>query len=106
MQLAIALIVGLTSTTPIRAPSMSTSWSDLTTSQAECIAKGSRAMRAAGLTQNFEVIGENTIYGEVGDYTGAIRCAESKNIVIFIIAGPDVARCRSLRESMKDSFEQ
>ena len=106
MPFAIALIVGLTSAIPVRAPSMSTSWSDLTVSQAECISKGTKAMRGAGLTANFEVVGENTIYGEVGDYTGAIRCAERKNIVIFIVAGPDVGRCRSLRESMADIFER
>ncbi len=108
MRLTIALIVGLTSTSAIEAaaPSMSTSWSDLNVPQAECVSKGTKAMRGAGLTENFEVVGDNTIYGESGDYTAAIRCAEGKTIVIFIVAGPEVQKCRSFREAMKKIFEE
>lgn len=87
------------------APSMSTSWRSISVDQASCVARAQSAMRAAGLTQNYETVGES-VYGEVPSYTGAIRCVAAKGIVYFVIAGPDVKQCSQHQGNLVRLFEQ
>lgn len=87
------------------APSMSTAWRSITLDQAGCVARAQTAMRAAGLTQNYETVGES-VYGEVPSYTGAIRCVAAKGIVYFVVAGPDVKLCSQHQRSLVERFEQ
>jgi len=86
------------------APSMSTSWRSVTVDQATCIARAQAAMQAAGLTQNYETVGES-VYGEVTSYTGAIRCVANKGLVYFVVAGPDVKLASQHQQSLVRQFE-
>ena len=87
------------------APSMSTSWRSISLDQAGCIARAQGAMQAAGLTQNYETVGES-VYGEVPSYTGAIRCVAAKGLVYFVVAGPDVKLCSQHQGNLVRLFEQ
>jgi hypothetical protein len=87
------------------APSMSTAWRSISLDQAGCVAKAQAAMRAAGLTENYETVGES-VYGEVPSYTGAIRCVAAKGIVYFVVAGPDVKLCSQHQRNLVQQFEQ
>ncbi len=87
------------------APSMSTSWRSITIDQAACVARAQSAMQAAGLTQNYETVGES-VYGEVPSYTGAIRCVATKGLVYFVVAGPDVKLCSQHQGNLVRLFEQ
>src|ERR1700730_18745970 len=104
MRLSIALIISLTSTTVMAAePSMTTSWDDMTMSQKECLSQAMNAMRAAKVTRNLQTV-NTSIFGAAGDYMASIRCAESKAIVIYVVAGPDVDRTSSILDSMRNAF--
>lgn len=87
------------------APSMSTSWRSISLDQASCIARAQTAMQSAGLTQNYETVGES-VYGEVPSYTGAIRCIANKGVVYFVVAGPDVKLCSQHQRDLVMQFEQ
>jgi hypothetical protein len=73
------------------APAINTLYLSYTFSHAQCMNLASTAMRAAGLTRGFEVVGETT-FGEVGDYTDAVRCVDEKKIAIVTVAGPNSQR--------------
>ncbi len=77
---------------------------EMTLSQEDCIAKGTRAMKGAGLTQNFEVVGR-TVYGETGNYTGAIRCDNGKTIAFFVVAGPLSKNTEEIHGKLKTAFD-
>jgi hypothetical protein len=87
------------------APSMSTAWRSITLDQAGCVARAQTAMRAAGLTENYETVGES-VYGEVPSYTGAIRCIAAKGIAYFVVAGPDVKLASQHQRNLVQQFEQ
>jgi hypothetical protein len=65
----------------------------------------STAMRAAGLTRGFEVVGETT-FGEVGDYTGAVRCVDEKKIAIVTVAGPNSQRCMEIGKTVETELRK
>ncbi|MGE0424592.1 MAG: hypothetical protein AB7O88_20200 [Reyranellaceae bacterium] len=87
------------------APSMSTAWRSITLDQETCIAHAQNAMRGAGLTQNYETVGQS-VYGEVPSYTGAIRCIASKGVAFFVVAGPDVKVASQHQRSLTERFLQ
>ncbi len=99
-----ALVCAPTAMAQQSAPSMSTSWRSISLDQAGCIARAQNAMRAAGLTQNYETVGES-VYGEVPSYTGAIRCVSTKGMVYFVVAGPDVKLASQHQQSLVRQFE-
>ena len=85
-------------------PSMSTRWANMTLSSDACIEKARRAVRAEGFTKSFEVV-NTTVFGERGDYTAAVRCAADKEIVFFVVAGPEAKRCTSFNASIAGHFD-
>ena len=87
------------------APSMSTAWRSISFSQETCIAHAQSAMRGAGLTHNYETVGQS-VYGEVPSYTGAIRCIASKGVAFFIVAGPDVKQASQHQRNLVERFLQ
>lgn len=87
------------------APSMSTAWRSITLDQGTCIAHAQNAMRGAGLTHNYETVGQS-VYGEVPSYTGAIRCIASKGVAFFVVAGPDVKVASQHQRNLTERFLQ
>ena len=103
--LPIALLIAAASTAAIaRAPSMTVSWTETKLSAEDCVALAEKSMRAAGMTRAFEILSGNTVYGESGDYTGAIRCVADHEVVMFVIAGPAADRTEELHKQIKDPF--
>jgi hypothetical protein len=87
------------------APAMTIGSLEMKLSQEDCLAKGTRVMKGAGLTKNFEVVGR-TVYGETGNYTGAIRCDSTKTIAFFVVAGPASKNTEEIHGKLKAAFDQ
>jgi hypothetical protein len=77
------------------APAINTFYIPHTFTHAQCMSFASTAMKAAGLTKQFEIVGATT-FGEIGDYTGAVRCVDEKKIAIITVAGPSPQRCMEI----------
>jgi|GEM_PF-2160693 len=87
-----------------QAPSMSSAWLTIKLDQDACVKLGSEAMKSNGLTRAFEVLGNSSIYGEVGSYTGLVRCAADKEIAYFVVAGPVGKECSRYMNAVRDYF--
>jgi hypothetical protein len=85
-------------------PSMASAWLSITISQEDCLQKGTAAMRQQSFNTRFEVVGNASIFGERGDYTALIRCAASKGMVYFVVAGPQANICSRHMNAMRDNF--
>jgi hypothetical protein len=94
---ALFAIVG-TITAASAGPSMSTNWTATTLDQTECLRRAERVMRDAGLSRNFEIVGQS-VFGQIDAYTAVVRCIGDKGVVMFVVAGPvlDVSK-RRMRE--------
>jgi hypothetical protein len=102
--LLLAAVVTVLSTAALAdAPAMTIGSLETALSQEDCIAKGTSAMKGAGLTQNFEVVGR-TVYGETGNYTAAIRCESGKTTAIFVVAGPVSKNTEEIHAKLKAAF--
>ena len=105
--LSIACVAAVISTATLAAaPDMTIFSFETKLSQEECLALGAKAMRSSGLTKNFETVGQ-TVYGEVGDYTGAIRCMAAKGLVFIIVAGPGAGGpngTAAINKKLEDAF--
>jgi hypothetical protein len=103
--LSVAAVALVTSTVALaEAPAMTIGSLEMTLSQEDCIAKGTRVMKGAGLTQNFEVVGR-TVYGETGNYTAAIRCDATKTVAYFVVAGPASKNTEEIHGRLKAAFD-
>lgn len=100
-----AAVLAISTAALANAPSMTIGSLDTALSQEGCVAKGTSAMKGAGLTQNFEVIGR-TVYGETGDYTAAIRCESTKTVAIFVVAGPSSDMTEEIHGKLKAAFNE
>ncbi len=98
------LIGGAAATAAIAGPSMSSAWLSITIEQDECIKKGTATMRKQSFNTRFEVLGNSSIYGERGEYTALIRCAASKEMMYFVVAGPKGDICSRHMNAMRDDF--
>ena len=85
-------------------PSMSSSWVSITGSQDECVKRGTQSIRSNSFNNNFEVLGNTSIYGERGDYTALVRCVADKGIAYFVVAGPRGETCSNHMNAIKDGF--
>ena len=84
-------------------PSMSTRWSSTTLSKEECLQRAERAVRNSGFTKNFETV-NTTVFGERGAYTSAVRCAVEKEIVFFVVAGPNSKEASTYNATIAEKF--
>ena len=102
---ALALTGAVASVTTVGAgPSMSSAWLEITVSQVECVKRASQSVKDNSFNTRFEVLGNSSIYGELGDYTALVRCAADKNIVYFVIAGPKGDICSKHMNAIRDGF--
>jgi len=85
------------------APAMTTNWVTVTVPQAECIARAETLMKEAGLTTNYEVVGQS-VFGEQGDFTAQIRCITDKTIALFVVTGPNLEGARKHMAAIFDKF--
>jgi len=87
------------------APSLYTGLHEFQFSQTKCMRRAAIAVKAAGLTTRFEVVGSST-FGEQGDYTGLIRCIEEKKVVIFSVAGPQGSQSVEIGNALDSEFRR
>lgn len=92
MRLGIAIVAAASLvSTPVSAQdgyALYTQWEDTTLDQAGCKRAAERALRRSSFTDDF-LITENSVDGRrKGDYTAAVRCVSSKQMVFFVISGP------------------
>jgi hypothetical protein len=102
---SLILVGAICASGAVAGPSMSIGWEDTTLSQKDCLEKARAAVRSVGYTTNFETTGD-TVYGESGDYTAAVRCAASKTIAMFVVAGPKVDRTSGTLKSLRANFSK
>ena len=101
---AVLLAAAMPASTVIAGPSMSSAWLAITVDQDTCVRKASDTMKGQNFRTRFEVLGNSSIYGELTDYTGLIRCAAEKGIVYFVVSGPKGDMCSKYMNSMRDDF--
>ena len=85
-------------------PAMSINADDLTLDQAACMTLAAKVVRGADLSKNFQVATQ-TVYGEKGEYTGAIRCIAARRVVVFVVAGPSDKESAPLSRKLRDDFD-
>jgi hypothetical protein len=85
------------------APSLSSNWKSIELSQTDCMARGERLAKEAGLKSNFNIAG-HSIFGESGDYTGWVRCIAEKGIVVIVITGPKLEDARKFQQAIYNGF--
>jgi hypothetical protein len=84
-------------------PSMSSNWTATTLDQKECLRRAERVVRDAGLSRNFEIVGQS-VFGQVDAYTAVVRCIADKGVVIFVVAGPTLDESRRRMRDIFDKF--
>jgi hypothetical protein len=80
--------VVMTASALAEAPAMSANWLSFPGSQDECVKRGTAILKTINFKANFEVLGNRTLYGELGDYTAVLRCVVDKQIIFVAVAGP------------------
>lgn len=82
-----ALLLGFAAPALAEGPAVSTKWLDLTVSQDACLAKAEAAIKTAGFNNPERT--QQSRYGTIEGYTGAVRCISEKSIVMFVVSGPN-----------------
>lgn len=83
----IAMLLGFASPTMAEGPAVSTKWLDLTVAQDVCLSKAEAAIKTAGFNNPERT--QQSRYGTIEGYTGAVRCISEKSIVMFVVSGPN-----------------
>lgn len=63
-------------------------WIKVDYTEAQCVQHAAAALKAAGFSQNFEIL-KTSIYGDQEDYTALVRCVPELKMAYFVVAGPD-----------------
>jgi hypothetical protein len=84
-------------------PTMSTNWTATTLEQTECMRRAERVMRDAGLSRNFEIVGQS-VFGQIDAYTAVVRCISDKGVVMFVVAGPILDESKRRMRELFDKF--
>ena len=82
---------------------MSTIWQDTQLDLEACVKQAELALHDAGMTKNTQTLRES-VYGEQGPYTGAIRCLTGKSVVFMVVSGPRQDRASQYIRMLKSKF--
>ena len=83
---------------------MSSNWFDIKENRNQCVQQATKAVKAAGFTQNFEVVGGSGIFADNEDYTVNFRCVTEKKIALVVVAGPDSDLADEYVGEISDSY--
>jgi len=97
-----AITACLVSTAALAGPSMSTKWNNTDLNLDRCKAKAEEALREAGF-RGIKVL-NYSVFAERGDYSAMVRCATDKQMVFFVVAGPQVERTNRYVDDIGDAF--
>jgi hypothetical protein len=98
---AIAIVISTAAVAGDGAPAMTIGSSETTLSLEDCKAKASRILRNNSFTENFEILNK-TVYGELGEYTAAIRCEST--IAVFVVGGRLSAKTKPYHDKLRADF--
>jgi hypothetical protein len=71
-------------------PYVFTAWKKITISQTACLQHATAVLTSNGYTGIIPGTSTDTVLGNIGDFTGLIRCAAGDpGVVFFVVAGPD-----------------
>ena len=98
----IAVTACLISTAALAGPSMSTKWSNTTLPLDRCKSRAEEALRGASF-RGLKVL-NYSVYAERGDYSAMVRCATDKQMVFFVVAGPQVERTSRYLDTIADGY--
>jgi hypothetical protein len=99
---AAGALMALTSPAAIAGPSMSTKWNSTTLNLERCKARAEDALREAGF-RDVKVL-QFSVFAERGEYSAMVRCATDKEVVFFVVAGPQVDRANRYVDEIGDGF--
>jgi hypothetical protein len=99
---AAGALMALTGTVTFAGPSMSTKWNSTNLSLERCKARAEDALREAGF-RDVKVL-QFSVFAERGDYSAMVRCATDKEVVFFVVAGPQVERANRYVDEIGDGF--
>ncbi|CAM3061183.1 hypothetical protein [Deinococcus radiodurans] len=68
---------------------MSSNWFDIKETRSQCLQRATAAVKAAGFTANFEVVGGSGIFADNEEYSVNFRCVTEKKMALVFVAGPD-----------------
>jgi hypothetical protein len=83
-------------------PSMSTRWNNTSLTLERCKARAEDALREAGFRDVKEL--QFSVFAQRGEYSAMVRCATDKEIVFFVVAGPQVERTNRYVDEIGDGF--
>ena len=83
---------------------MSTSWQETTMTQKQCLRRAEIAVRDGGFSKGLEIVGQSSVFGDRGAYIATVRCATSKGMVFFVVAGPSGDRVSEFRNEIENNF--
>jgi hypothetical protein len=93
----------LAASAALAGPAMSVAWVEISDQDA-CVKQASTLLKSNGFTTRFEVLSNRSIYGERGDYTGAIRCVSEKSVAFIAVSGPKGDLTGKYVDAIKDAF--
>jgi hypothetical protein len=100
--IAVGLAASLISTAALAGPSMSTKWNTTSLNLDRCKQRAEDALREAGF-RSVKVL-QFSVFAERGDYSAMVRCATDKEVVFFVVAGPQVERTNRYVDDIGDGF--
>ena len=68
---------------------LASNWFDIKETRNQCIQRATKAVKAAGFTQSFEVVSGSGIFADNEEYTVNFRCITEKKMALIVVAGPD-----------------
>ena len=68
---------------------MSSNWFDIKETRSQCVQRATKAVKAAGFTANFELVGGSGIFADNEEYSVNFRCVTEKKMALVFVAGPD-----------------
>ena len=83
----LGLIISVSAVSTVLAGWVWTNWKNTDLSQAACLENAGKAIRDGGFKPLQS--SQYSRFGGIGDYTVSIRCISEKQMVFFVVAGPN-----------------
>jgi hypothetical protein len=100
--IVVGVVAGLVSTAAFAGPSMTTKWNTTNLNLERCKQRAEDALREAGF-RSVKVL-QYSVFAERGDYSAMVRCITDKEVVFFVVSGPQVERTSRYVDEIGDGF--
>jgi hypothetical protein len=89
-------------TSALAGPAIASDWADLQVPHAECLDRGETAIRRLGFGSIERT--RYSVYGQLDDYTVAVRCVAEKGVMLFLASGPYRERALNYQVELHRNF--